>query len=66
MNNSFWARFTYNLQNMYFGVKIVTLGFTKWRICAGKARTQLFLHLTLLNMHLGDSFSDAKFMGGEC
>ncbi len=39
----------------FFGVKIVLSGFTKdsqWWISAEKAWTQLFLRLTLLNMHL--------------
>ncbi len=51
------ARFTNSLRQCkpFFGIKIVLSGFTKdaqWRISAEKLWTRLFLHLTLLNMHL--------------
>ncbi len=51
------ASFTSSLRQRRpsFAVKIVLSGFTKdaqWRISAEKAWTQLFLCLTLLNMHL--------------
>ncbi len=42
-------------RKLSFGVKIVQSGFTKdaqWLISAEKVWTQLFLHLTLLNMYL--------------
>ncbi len=50
------ASFTNSLRQRKpsFGIKIVLSGFTKdaqWRISTEKAWTQLFLHLTLLNMH---------------
>ncbi len=53
---SFRARFTNSLhqRKLSFGVKMLS-GCTKdaqWRISAEKAWTQLFLWLTLLNMHL--------------
>ncbi len=51
------ASFTNSLHQckLSFGVKIVLSDFTKdaqWRISAEKAWAQLFLHMTLLNMHL--------------
>ncbi len=56
-NHRIWARFTNSLGQCTpsFAVKIVLSGFTKdtqWRISAEKVWTQLFLSLTLLNMHL--------------
>ncbi len=62
------ARFTNSLHQHKpsFGMKIVLSGFTKdaqWKISTEKAWTQLFLCLTLLNMHV--SLSDTKFMGGK-
>ncbi len=55
--NIYRARFTNSLwqRKLSFGVKIVLSGFTKdaqWRISTEKAWTQIFLPLTLLNMHL--------------
>ncbi len=52
-----WASFTNSFRQWKpsFGVKIILSGFTEegqWRISAEKAWTQLFLCLTLLNMHL--------------
>ncbi len=48
-----WASFTNSLpqHKPSFGIKIVLLGFTKDEF-ALKRRGQLFLRLTLLNMHL--------------
>ncbi len=51
------ASFTNSLRQRKpsFVIKIVLSGFTKdaqWRISAEKGWTQLFLHLTLLNMDL--------------
>ncbi len=53
------ARFTNSLRQWKpsFGIKIVLSGFTKdaqWRISTEKVWTQLFLRLTLLNMHLSE------------
>ncbi len=55
--NTLRASFTNSLHQRKpsFGVKTVLSGFTKdaqWQISAEKAWTQLFLRLTLLNMHL--------------
>ncbi len=48
------ARFTNSLRQCKpsFGVKIVMAGFTRSEELALKRHGQLFLHLTLLNMHL--------------
>ncbi len=52
-----WASFTNSVcqRKPSFGIKIVLSGFNKdaqWRFSAEMAWTQLFLHLTLLNMRL--------------